>query len=136
MYKKLNKTKYAFMQLLGIDFVDVRLGILGSQSTNDSECEKINADEYIIYLHKDMSERRTIEVLGHELTHVKQYVFDGLDLETAYFKGDYHYHDSDLDYWFAPWEVEARGMELAFWAYYCASIKDGSLPEIVLDKTS
>lgn len=136
MYKKLNKVKYGFMQLLGVDFVDVRLGILGSQSKNEAECEKVNGNEYIIYMQEGMTERRAIEVLGHELTHVKQYVFDGLDLETAYFKGEEYYNDTDLDYWFAPWEVEARGMELAFWAYYCASVKNGSLPEIVLDKTS
>ena len=65
------------------------------------------------------SERKAVELIAHEMTHVKQFVHDKLDLEKCSFKGDEYTMECDMDYWFAPWEIEARGMEQALWAYYC-----------------
>jgi hypothetical protein len=64
-------------------------------------------------------ERKVVELIGHEMTHIKQFVYDALDLDKCSFKGDEYIIESDLDYWFSPWEIEARGMEMALWAYYC-----------------
>lgn len=64
-------------------------------------------------------ERKVVEIIGHEMTHIKQFVYDGLDLDRCAFKGSEYVIENDLDYWFAPWEVEARGMEQALWAYFC-----------------
>jgi hypothetical protein len=64
-------------------------------------------------------ERKVVEIIGHEMTHIKQFVYDGLDLDRCAFKGSEYIIENDLDYWFAPWEVEARGMEQALWAYFC-----------------
>lgn len=49
-------------------------------------------------------------VIFHEIAHIKQFELDGLDLETQYFKGEYH---AGNDYWMFPWEIEARGLEWA-----------------------
>ena len=64
-------------------------------------------------------ERKVVEIIGHEMTHIKQFVYDGLDLDRCAFKGSEYIIENDLDYWFASWEVEARGMEQALWAYFC-----------------
>ena len=64
-------------------------------------------------------ERKVVELIGHEMTHIKQFVYDALDLDRCSFKGDEYIIENDLDYWFAPWEIEARGMEQALWAYFC-----------------
>ncbi len=64
-------------------------------------------------------ERKVVELIGHEMTHIKQFVHDALDLDKCSFKGDQYIIENDLDYWFSPWEIEARGMEAALWAYYC-----------------
>jgi hypothetical protein len=63
--------------------------------------------------------RKLVELIGHEMTHIKQFEHDALDLESCSFKGDEYIIEDDLDYWFSPWEIEARGMEQALWAYFC-----------------
>ena len=64
-------------------------------------------------------ERKVVEIIGHEMTHIKQFVYDELDLDKCAFKGEQYIIENDLDYWFSPWEIEARGMEQALWAYFC-----------------
>jgi hypothetical protein len=79
--------------------------------------------EYEIELHpfflRTCQEEDLVKVVAHEMTHVKQYVYEDLDLETGgcYWKGEFF--DEDVEgYWFTPWEIEARGYEQAFWALY------------------
>lgn len=57
-----------------------------------------------------------VGVTSHEVVHIKQFEQDGLILEEGMrsicgqtYKGDY---------WFSPWEIEARGYEAAFVHYY------------------
>ena len=63
--------------------------------------------------------RKLVELIGHEMTHIKQFEHDALDLDKCSFKGNEYIIENDLDYWFSPWEIEARGMEQALWAYFC-----------------
>ena len=71
-----------------------------------------DGDEYIIRLSDRYNDRLTLMTVFHEMTHVKQYEFDGLDLGTpSTFKGKAF----DVDYWDAPWEVEARKAEKKMW---------------------
>ena len=71
-----------------------------------------------IRLNKNLSRRRTLETLAHELVHLKQQA-----------KGEWYEYDrspschrwngtrirvdkeNDNSYWLAPWEIEAYGME-------------------------
>ena len=57
-----------------------------------------------------------IRVTAHEMVHVKQYELDGLELteEESIFRGKKWLGE----YWFSPWEVEARGFESAFEQHY------------------
>lgn len=62
------------------------------------------------------SEDELIETIAHEMVHVKQHELDGLDmgLEYTMFKGVQY--ETKANYWFQPWEIEARGYEKAFLA--------------------
>jgi hypothetical protein len=59
-----------------------------------------------------------IRMLGHEMTHVKQFITEGLNLDagikTAKFKNKYYRLQNNTEYFLAPWEMEARAMEEFF----------------------
>ena len=65
---------------------------------------------YEIRLNSRFNDKRVIQSVFHEMTHVKQFAFDGLELgsRTDKFHGKKYRR---VDYWEAPWEVEARKME-------------------------
>jgi hypothetical protein len=56
-----------------------------------------------------------VGIIGHEMTHVKQFQLEGLTLEvgpdTARYKAQYYRISSLMEYYLAPWEMEARAME-------------------------
>lgn len=89
----------------------------------DSEayCVDLGDSEYEIELSteflKNCSEQQLVEVVAHEMVHVKQHELDGLEmgLKAVMFRDKIYY---DEEYWFSPWEIEARGYERAFWALY------------------
>lgn len=71
--------------------------------------------------------------LGHELTHVKQYlnneVFDYKDGSVRY-KGIIFSSSYDLDeeaYYMSPWEIEAYGRELGLYRMFCSYLKQEQL---------
>lgn len=70
---------------------------------------------YLILLNKRHKIPRV--VIWHEMTHIKQFEQDGLYMsdELMMFKGERVTHD---EYWLYPWEIEARGMELALDHYW------------------
>lgn len=87
-------------------------------------CSDYDSGEYEIELDslfvQASTEQELVQIVAHEMVHVKQHEFDGLHLEvnSMYFKGEFY--DEDVEgYWFLPWEIEARGYERAFWALYC-----------------
>ena len=72
---------------------------------------------YEIRLNSRYNDKRIVKSVFHEMTHVKQFAFDGLKMgsRTDEFQGKKYRR---VDYWDAPWEVEARRMEkflLAKW---------------------
>lgn len=76
--------------------------------------------QYIIYCNPHVSDALLIECIAHEFTHIKQYHKGELrDLG----KTEHIWHGKNksimepIDYWFAPWEIEARGMEQAIGQY-------------------
>jgi len=81
--------------------------------------------KYIITLGSiDLMDNFVYMILAHEMTHVKQFELDGLEL---YYKGrksrfNGQIYDIDLDndseYFSAPWEVEARINEVPITYYY------------------
>ena len=57
-----------------------------------------------------------IRITAHEMVHIKQYELDGLELTAK--ESIYQGKKWIGEYWFSPWEVEARGYELAFQQHY------------------
>ena len=61
------------------------------------------------------TEEDIYKIIGHEMVHIKQMLFDGLDLDfgvkTAKYKGKYYRTSNAAEYWLSPWEIEARGYE-------------------------
>lgn len=84
-----------------------------------AEVSNLGGGVYVIHFDKDWlksADRDDILcVTAHEMVHVKQYELDNLTLsEAGYFMNSKEYKG---DYWFSPWEIEARGYEQAFLHY-------------------
>lgn len=85
-----------------------------------AEVDELGGGVYTIHLDKywikDAIRDELITVIAHEMVHVKQYEQDGLDLTVvgSYMNGK----EWKGDYWFSPWEIEARGYEQAFLHYF------------------
>ena len=102
---------------------DVMLG--RTVSKTDGDCEgwcfakqyrKSKPWEVSIFVWRKKRFRDMIKTLAHEMIHVKQHELDGLELTLteSFFRGQKWLGE----YWFSPWEVEARGYELAFLQHY------------------
>lgn len=72
----------------------------------------VKKQHYTIVINPKLPKHMQTLTLFHELVHVKQYELDGLYMgdELMMFKGE-RYHGTN--YWWYPWEIEARGMEEA-----------------------
>lgn len=84
----------------------------------DGSCGFDNHDNGIRYfeieLDRNNSDRQILLNLAHEMVHVKQFALgemkDGLKPATTYWQG-VQVDDNQVDYWDAPWEIEAHGRE-------------------------
>lgn len=93
-----------------LDLVDLPINIIvrfvGESTDFGSAANPYEDNYYIVWLHAGSSWSRTARTVFHELTHVHQYVYQGLILENgrkAHYKGQTY----DTDYWESPWEIEA-----------------------------
>ena len=61
-----------------------------------------------------------IKAVMHEMTHVKQFISNGLRLyhKAAKYDGKQFEMKDAKDYWFSPWEMEARAMEEPLYNFY------------------
>ena len=100
--------------------VDVEITVGNLQSGHDAEVGQECPGFYCIEFSKEFLTTEAIDdiirVTAHEMIHVKQHELDGLELTLteSFFKGQKWLGE----YWFSPWEVEARGYELAFLQHY------------------
>lgn len=91
---------------------NVRLNVLLTSQDQDSFGDAYfnGIDTATIRLH-DLSSETTDTVLTtlfHELWHIRQFLFEGLNLENGEFKGTTYDAAVFGKYWNCPWEVEAR----------------------------
>ena len=101
------------------DFV-LRVEVEKLEDNTYGEIAEHDLDSNIVILRigKNVQAEKTRKFLHklviHEMTHVKQFIKDGLaiwaDGEVA-FRGMSYSMKNSADYWLAPWEVEARGYE-------------------------
>lgn len=112
-------------RLFKIEHVSIQVDIADELTNKDAEAEllMVAGDLFIVRIKPIVFEDDVylVEVLGHELTHVKQYVQDDLDLfeDYATFRGKQYRFMNEAEYRLSPWEVEAYGMQQYFiWRFF------------------
>jgi hypothetical protein len=80
-------------------------------------------DKFLVALNPSIAwdEDELVKTIGHELTHVKQFTYDGLKFEfedVVVFKDNEYRFENSMEYWLSPWEIEARGYEAAILVLY------------------
>jgi hypothetical protein len=70
-----------------------------------------NPRRFLIHVEENVSLKRKMGIIAHELTHAKQYARRELTFRknTDFWNGEEM--DPDLEYWLQPWEVEAFGQQ-------------------------
>ena len=91
--------------------ITIVVRFIGPHPSQFGACSQMEDDRFIIWLQSGFDFPRTVSTLFHEMTHVRQYLFEGLLLHSdklAEFRDDVY---REVDYWTAPWEREARRHE-------------------------
>ena len=88
----------------------------GDLGDSQAECENHGAGVFTLHLNDDLVQQEDlvelVRVVAHEMVHVKQFEQDELCLDDSmYSMNGVEYNG---DYWFSPWEIEARGYQDAF----------------------
>jgi len=84
--------------------------------------------DFIITVERRLCKRETLLALAHEMTHLAQYAKGELKdlfrpVRMTKWKGE-KFDAETVDYWSAPWEREARGMEMELYVKFCESQKE------------
>lgn len=89
----------------------ITVRLCGSHDAHQGSMARTTKKHFIVWMHPCRNMKVLLETIFHEMTHVKQAVYDGWELHdednTAKWKGK-KYHNVDENYWKVPWEVEAR----------------------------
>ena len=120
--KRSRKTIAEVVEMTAAYFnLDVEVWIeIGKLKDNMAEAEDHGAGVYTLHFDKKFikedDEAELVKAAAHEMVHVKQVELDGLRLEEniGYMNGA----EYNGDYWFSPWEIEARGYQDAFLHHY------------------
>lgn len=114
--KKLVKRAEFVAKLLGLQ--DFRLKIdWNKEKGAGSYCESNHKGAFRIYIDKTVTTYWLVEVIGHEMTHLRQMKHDRLRDEEEGFviwegrRMPFHNDVQSDEYWLSPWEMEARAME-------------------------
>jgi hypothetical protein len=90
--------------------------------------------EFRLTIKANMTKRKTLITLAHEMVHVKQYacgtmkeLLTNAGLSKRMVRWQDKYVDTHkINYWDQPWEIEAHGRELGLYVRYLDSIGDDS----------
>lgn len=101
--------------------VEINVARFSDGDDNEAYAYELCDGFFELEFNRDFVKAATVQELirtaAHEMVHVKQYMIDGLDMPSekpTMFQGQ----EYKGEYWFAPWEVEARGYEEAFLQHY------------------
>jgi hypothetical protein len=94
----------------------------GWPRTDLAELSSHGLEWFIICMNADRKGTAIYQTLAHEMVHIRQWVRGDLregPPGQVYWKRRIHKWDTEtLAYWDAPWEVEARGMEMALYVRF------------------
>ena len=105
-------------------YLDFEKGYLKSQG-NQADCCNDDGKQFTITVDADMGERSVLMALAHEMVHVKQHCQDkfGFNNRKRMYRFGGNYYPEDMNYWDAPWEIEAFGRELGLYTMFKQSQK-------------
>jgi hypothetical protein len=125
-----NELAYAIicevMAFYGLDHtIDIVLEAFSDEDSNGDEARVLMLSEgsYLMGVNDSIqwTGEHLVELVAHEMVHVKQHEQDGFDIEvdatgshTVSYRGKYYRMDNELEYWLSAWEMEARAMERFF----------------------
>ena len=102
---------------------DLKLKVIFTKFKNaygDAYGFEDDSESFEIRLSSKANDRRLVQTIYHEMCHIKQFYFEGLELgEKPVWKGKTF---SNADYWDAPWEVEARKFEKKYFSIWKKSL--------------
>lgn len=98
-----------------LDYFSLEAGTLTVILSNSGDLQgsaaRLKSNRYEIRVRYIPSDVEMLKAIFHEITHIKQYVHDGFrQLGASKYQWEERIIDSS-DYWFSPWEMEARAME-------------------------
>ena len=96
--------------------------ITGTDELCEATADRIKNKRFELRLNYSMleSDEEVVKAVMHEMTHVKQFINNGLRLyhKAAKFNGTQYEMKDAKDYWFSPWEMEARAMEEPLYNFF------------------
>lgn len=78
-------------------------------------------NKFLIEINSCLTRKKQLTTLGHELVHVKQFIFKELgfsiqEKNICLTKWQTEYiNENEISYWDLPWEIEAHGREYGLW---------------------
>ena len=82
-------------------------------------CLSTTTREFELEVDKNLSLRKLLTTVAHEMVHVKQYA--RRELESDYVWQGRTYSPKKCDYWDQPWEIEAHGRETGLFIRWAES---------------
>lgn len=96
--------------------------LVGPHPLEFGSCSMVDKTKYIVWLHCGLSNKRTLSTLFHEMTHIRQHMFEGLYLH-SYSLVEYRSQKYNMDdYWDSPWEKEARKSERKLYNQFIGAV--------------
>jgi len=80
------------------------------------------AREFEIELHPGIGAVEILKTLGHEMAHIKQYVYGETNETLTRWRG-IKVDSDNIDYWNQPWEIEAHGLESGLFTKFAVKEK-------------
>jgi len=127
-YRKIVKQAAAWgIEQLQINNQSILFRFMGNNLEDRGSCLKMADNKYIIHLYANRSLRSVVSTVFHELTHVKQHIYDNFHVtnEGIMWKS-FYYPEHNQDYWTSPWEIEARASEIVLRKEFFKLIKNNS----------
>ena len=85
--------------------------------------DPVKPRKFVMELDAGLNLERTLEMLAHEMVHVKQFatgeLVDSLSGKTVKWQGKRVSVRDDDGYWTLPWEIEAYGRQPGLYARFC-----------------
>ena len=91
--------------------ITIVVRLVGPHPEQFGSCSMVDDTRFVVWLQSGFDTTRTISTLFHEITHIRQHIYEGLYLHSDSLADFRHKQYGMEDYWNTPWEKEARQSE-------------------------